>query len=49
MTKNKRKGVLEGIKDIASNIHNKITKKKAPEIEAPLRSLSNVKYDAKQG
>lgn len=46
---NKGAGVLEGIKNIASNIHNKITKKKAPEIESPLRSLSNVRYDPKDG
>jgi len=41
--------VLEGIKDIAANIYRTILKKKAPELDLPLRSLSNVKYDDKEG
>jgi len=41
--------VLEGIKEKATNVYKKILKKKAPELDLPLRSLSNVKYDEKQG
>lgn len=43
------KKVLEEIKIIASNIHSKILRKKQPELETPLRALTNVKYDPKQG
>lgn len=35
--------------DVAKGIYDKILKKKAPELEAPLRSLNNVKYDSKAG
>jgi len=45
----KQKSVLVEIKDIASGIYNKILKKKQPQVEMPLRSLSNVKYDPKAG
>ena len=41
--------VIKGIKDIAENIYKKITKKKHPSINMPIRSLQNVKYDAKDG
>jgi len=41
--------VLEGIKEKATNVYKKILKKKTPELELPLRSLSNVKYDEKGG
>ncbi|MFT4303168.1 MAG: DNA topoisomerase VI [Candidatus Woesearchaeota archaeon] len=41
--------VLDGIKDIAQNIYKKIKKVEQPEISAPLRSLSNVRYDDKNG
>lgn len=41
--------VVQEIKDIANNIYNRILKKKAPEVQSPLRSLSNVKYDPKEG
>jgi len=41
--------VLEGIKEKANNVYRKILKKKAPELDLPLRSLSNVKYDEKEG
>jgi DNA topoisomerase-6 subunit A len=37
------------IKEIATGIYNSILKKKQPKIESPLRSLSNVKYDEKEG
>ena len=36
--------VLEGIKEKAIGVYKKILKKKAPELDLPLRSLSNVKY-----
>jgi len=41
--------VLEGIKEKATNVYKKILKKKAPELDLPLRSLSNVRYDEKEG
>lgn len=41
--------VIKQIKDSASKIHNKILKKKKPEVSIPLRSLSNVNYDTKKG
>ncbi len=40
---------LTKIKDIANNIYQKIMKKKQPQLKSPLRSLSNVKYDPKDG
>ena len=40
---------LEGIKEKADNIYKKILKKKAPELDLPLRALSNVKYNEKDG
>jgi len=45
----KRKSVLVEIKDIATGIYKKILKKKQPQVDMPLRSLSNVKYDPKEG
>jgi DNA topoisomerase-6 subunit A len=41
--------VLEGIKEKSSDVYKKILKKKAPELDLPLRSLSNVKYNEKDG
>ena len=41
--------VVSKIKDLASGIHKKILKKKQPSLESPLRSLSNVKYNPKDG
>lgn len=51
MTKNKndRKHVLDGIKSIAKDIYSKVMKDKSPELSSPLRSLSNVKYNSKDG
>src|SRR3989338_1707081 len=37
------------IKESGQNIYNKILKKQKPEMEFPIRSLSNVKYDPKKG
>lgn len=41
--------VIEGIKEIASDIYNDIVKKKQPKLDIPLRALANVKYDPKVG
>ena len=41
--------VLKQIKAIAEDIAGKIIKKKQPELNMPLRSLNNVKYDIKEG
>ena len=40
---------LKKITDTANNVYSKIKKKKAPELKMPLRALSNVKYDPKDG
>lgn len=45
----KSTNVIEEIKNIANNVYKSILKKKAPEVQAPLRSLNNVKYDPKEG
>jgi len=45
----KNKSVLDDIKNIATGIYNKILKKKQPQVDMPLRSLNNVKYDPKEG
>ncbi len=49
MKKAKNTQVLKKIEKSASDIYFRIKKKKAPEIKMPLRSLSNVKYDPKEG
>ena len=43
------KTVVAKIKDLASEVYQKILKKKQPDLSMPLRSLSNVKYDPKEG
>jgi len=43
------KDVIKQILEIAQNIYGKILHKKQPEVETPLRALSNVKYDEKKG
>jgi len=40
---------LKKIKDLATGVYQKIIKKQQPQIKSPLRSLSNVKYNAKNG
>ncbi|RLE38677.1 DNA topoisomerase VI [Candidatus Woesearchaeota archaeon] len=40
---------MKEIKNIANEIYTKIIKIKAPEIRIPLRSLTNVRYDPKDG
>lgn len=49
MKKTKSSQVLKEIDNIANNVYSRIKKKKAPEIKMPLRALSNVKYDPKDG
>jgi DNA topoisomerase VI subunit A len=41
--------VSKQIKEIANNIYQSILKKKQPSVSSPLRSLSNVKYNEKDG
>ena len=41
--------VAELIKEKAEDVYKDITKKRAPELDMPLRALSNVKYDEKEG
>ncbi|MFC1728402.1 DNA topoisomerase VI [Nanoarchaeota archaeon] len=45
----KKNNVIEKIKELSSNIYTNILKKKNPEMKIPVRSLSNVKYDSKDG
>lgn len=49
--KNKKsnKNIVKEIKDAANNLHKDILKKKNPSVTSPLRSLSNVRYDSKDG
>lgn len=41
--------VLKEITDTANDVYTRIKKKKAPELKMPLRALTNVKYDPKDG
>ncbi len=41
--------ITEEIMRIAERVYNSIRKNKKPEITSPIRSLSNVKYDEKEG
>ena len=41
--------VSKKIKDIATQVYSTILKKKQPELSMPLRSLTNVRYDPKDG
>ena len=45
----KRIEILPQLTNLAKAIYEKILRKKTPELEAPLRSLTNVKYDEKEG
>ncbi len=47
--KKSSKNVVELIKGLATNVYKSILSKKQPELNMPLRSLSNVKYDPKIG
>jgi len=44
-----KKSVVAQMVDISKDIYAKIMKKKQPTIQTPLRALSNVKYDPKEG
>ena len=44
-----RKKTLQEIKRIAREVHESIQKLKQPKLQSPLRSLSNVHYNAKDG
>ena len=41
--------VVDKIKGVAQDVFSSILKKKAPELEMPIRSLQNVDYDPKKG
>ncbi len=45
----KKNTVVEKIADVAQGIYNTIRKIKQPELEMPIRSLSNVAYNEKEG
>ncbi|MBW2999043.1 DNA topoisomerase IV subunit A [Candidatus Woesearchaeota archaeon] len=45
----KQDNVKKQLKHIASDVHQKIIKKKLPKLEMPIRALSNVRYDPKDG
>jgi DNA topoisomerase-6 subunit A len=45
----KKNNVIEKIKDLSGDIYKDINKKKNPEMKIPVRALSNVKYDSKDG
>ena len=45
----KKNKVIEKIEEVAQGVYNKIRKIKQPELEMPIRALSNVEYDDKVG
>ncbi|MBW2963371.1 DNA topoisomerase IV subunit A [Candidatus Woesearchaeota archaeon] len=47
--KNKNMNIATKIKEIGEKVYRTILKKKQPELKMPLRSLTNVKYDPKDG
>ncbi|MBD3354783.1 DNA topoisomerase VI [Candidatus Woesearchaeota archaeon] len=47
--KRKKSDVSSEIKKVAKGVYSKILKKKQPELESPLRSLSNVEYNSDDG
>jgi DNA topoisomerase VI subunit A len=49
MKKEKSSSVVKEIINTAEEVYSKIKKKKAPELKMPLRALTNVKYDPKDG
>ena len=49
MKKVKKSSAISRISEIAQDVYGCIKKKKQPQLEMPLRSLSNVKYDPKAG
>ena len=49
MTKKTDTKVVERIREIAQEVYNKIKLVKQPQLEMPIRALSNVEYDGKEG
>ncbi len=49
MAQTKPGSVVEGIVSIAKGMYETIRKKKQPQLRIPLRALSNVEYDPKEG
>lgn len=49
MAKKKQNKTSDKIKQIAKDVYEVISRKTAPKLEIPIRSLSNVKYDEKEG
>ncbi len=47
--KHKQNNVVGAITDIAMGMYKTITKKKQPQLEMPIRALSNVSYDEREG
>ena len=47
--KSKTTDVIKGIKTIAKDVYDKVTKKKVPSINMPIRALNNVNYNPKVG
>ncbi len=45
----KKNKVIEKIEEVAQGVYNKIKKIKQPELEMPIRALSNVEYNDKDG
>ncbi len=45
----REKTVVEKIRESAKDVHGDIMRKRKPEVSFPVRALSNVKYDEKQG
>ena len=41
--------VIKKIEELAKDVWNTISRLKQPELEMPIRALSNVKYDEKEG
>lgn len=48
-SKKEDQNTIEIIKNAALKIHNAISRRKAPDMQLPVRSLANVKYDTKKG
>ena len=49
MKKTKSNAALNEIQNIGNDVYTRIKKKRVPELKMPLRALSNVKYDPKDG
>ncbi|MFQ5621425.1 MAG: DNA topoisomerase VI [Candidatus Nanoarchaeia archaeon] len=49
MKKKKKSNVVDSIKDVAKGIYEEISRKQAPLLHIPIRSLSNVEYSIREG